>query len=46
VFHEFDLAPSAQAVLGSALMHSSSSKLSSTPGAHLCLGTLALLLRR
>ncbi len=46
MFHEFDLAPSARAVLDSPVMHSSSSKLSSSPGARLCLGSLALLLRR
>jgi hypothetical protein len=46
MFHEFDLAPSAPAVLDSTLMHSSSSKLSSVVGARLCLGSLALLLLR
>jgi hypothetical protein len=46
VFHEFNLAPSAQAVLDSAAMDFSSSQLSFIPGARLCLGSLALLLRR
>ncbi len=46
VFHEFDLAPSARAVLDSPVMRSSSSKLSSTPGARMCPGSLALLLLR
>ena len=45
MFHEFDLAPSAQAVLDSGVMHSSSSKLSSA-GASLSLSSLALLLLR
>jgi hypothetical protein len=44
MFHEFDLAPSARAVLDSPVMHSSSSKLSSLAGARM--GSLALLLLR
>jgi hypothetical protein len=46
MFHEFDLAPSAPAVLDSPVMHSSSSKLSFPAGAGLSLSSLALLLLR
>jgi hypothetical protein len=46
MFHIFDLAPSARAVLDSKPMQSSNSKLLSVTRARLCLGSLVLLLRR
>jgi hypothetical protein len=46
MFHDFDLAPGARAVLDSSVMHSSSSKVSFGTGAPLFLGSLSLLLRR
>jgi hypothetical protein len=46
VFHEYNLAPGAPAVLDSLSMHSSASIFFSPPAPKLRVGLLALLLRR